>query len=84
MSIGPAKHEDDKAGKRCVVYDAVFNPRVVKDAQNDETGKKAKWTEEKEEEKAGRDDRKGDQEELTRTERAERESRKRYKTERTR
>jgi hypothetical protein len=30
------------------VYDAVFNPRVVKDAQNDETGKKAKETEAKE------------------------------------
>ena len=59
MSIGPAKHEDDKAGKRCVVYDAVFNPRVVKDAQNDETGKKAKGDGgEGGIERAGREDRK--------------------------
>eukprot|EP00947_MAST-08B_sp_MAST-8B-sp1_P001405 g1405.t1 len=38
VSIGPAKPETDKAGKKCVVYDCVFNPKVVKDAVGDETG----------------------------------------------
>ncbi|CAM9261741.1 unnamed protein product [Heterosigma akashiwo] len=38
VSVGQARQMTDKAGKHCVVYDCVMNPKVLEDAKTDKTG----------------------------------------------
>ena len=38
LSVGPQYHENDHAGKDCIVYDIIVNPKVLLDATSDVTG----------------------------------------------
>lgn len=38
LSVGPQYHENDHAGKDCIVYDIIVNPKVLLDATSDLTG----------------------------------------------
>jgi PIH1 N-terminal domain len=38
LSVGPQHHDNDHAGKDCIVYDIIVNPKVLLDATSDLTG----------------------------------------------
>lgn len=38
LSVGPQYHETDHAGKDCIVYDIIVNPKVLLDATSDLSG----------------------------------------------